>query len=138
MPAYEDFNARTIAEFRANHGRVGGYFEGAPVLLLHSVGARSGEPRVNPVMYLGDGDRYVVFATKGGSDTNPAWYHNLVANPDVQIEVGDDTLDVHAVQAQGAERDELYARHAARYPAFAEYERKTARRIPVMILSGRG
>jgi deazaflavin-dependent oxidoreductase (nitroreductase family) len=137
MPAYEDFNARTIAEFRANHGRVGGYFEGAPVLLLHSVGARSGEPRVNPVMYLGDGDRYVVFATKGGSDTNPAWYHNLVANPDVQIEVGDDRLDVHAAQAQGAERDELYARHAARYPAFAEYERKTTRRIPVMILTRR-
>jgi len=135
MAAYEDFNARTIAEFRANHGRVGGYFEGAPVLLLHSVGARSGEPRVNPMMYLRDGDRYVVFASKGGADTNPGWYHNLVANPDAQIEVGDDTLDVHAAQAQGAERDELYARHAARYPAFAEYERKTARRIPVMILT---
>jgi deazaflavin-dependent oxidoreductase (nitroreductase family) len=138
MAAYEDFNARTIAEFRANHGRVGGYFEGAPILLLHSLGARSGEPRANPMMYLRDGDRYVVFATKGGSDTNPGWYHNLVANPDAQIEVGDDTLDVHAVQAQGAERDELYARHASRYPAFAEYERKTARRIPVMILTERG
>ncbi len=89
-----DWNAHTIAEFRQNHGKVGGQFEGAPLLLIHHVGARTREARVNPVMYLKDGDRYLVFASKGGADTNPDWYHNLKAHPDeVQIEVGDKTIE---------------------------------------------
>jgi deazaflavin-dependent oxidoreductase (nitroreductase family) len=95
-----DFNARTIKEFRDNHGRVGGGFEGAPLVLLHTTGARTGESRVNPMMYSRDGDRYLVFASKSGADTNPDWYHNLRAHPDAQIEVGDQTLEVHAVEVK--------------------------------------
>ncbi|OBG99532.1 cell entry protein [Mycobacterium sp. E2699] len=129
-----DFNRRNIEEFRANHGRVGGQFEGAPVLLLHTIGARSGEERVSPMMYLRDGDRYLVFASAAGADRNPAWYWNLVAHPDASIEVGDEHLDVHAVELEGAERDEKYAEQAKRYPGFAEYERKTSRTIPVLAL----
>jgi deazaflavin-dependent oxidoreductase (nitroreductase family) len=129
-----DFNRRNIEEFRANHGRVGGQFEGAPVLLLHSIGARSGEERVTPMMYLADDNRYLVFASAAGADKNPAWYHNLVANPDVSIEVGDGSVDVHAVELQSAERDAKYAVQAERYPGFAEYERKTTRTIPVLAL----
>jgi deazaflavin-dependent oxidoreductase (nitroreductase family) len=129
-----DFNRRNIEEFHANHGRVGGQFEGAPVLLLHSIGARSGEERVTPMMYLADDNRYLVFASAAGADKNPAWYHNLVANPDVSIEVGDGSVDVHAVELQSAERDAKYAVQAERYPGFAEYERKTTRTIPVLAL----
>ena len=129
-----DFNAHVIAEFRANHGRVGGPFEGAPLLLLHTVGARSGAERVNPMMYLPDGDRYLVFASKAGADTNPDWYHNLRAHPDVRIEVGDDVIDVHATELDGDERDRFYAEQARRYPGFAEYEAKTSRVIPVVAL----
>jgi deazaflavin-dependent oxidoreductase (nitroreductase family) len=130
----DDFNRRNIEEFRANHGRLGGQFEGAPVLLLHSTGARSGEERVNPMMYLADGERYLVFASAAGADRNPAWYHNLVAHPDARIEVGDDSIEVHAVELQGAERDQKYAVQASRYPGFADYERKTTRTIPVLAL----
>ena len=130
----DEFNRRNIEEFRANHGRLGGQFEGAPVLLLHSKGARSGEERVNPMMYMADGDRYLVFASAAGADRNPAWYHNLVAYPDAAIEVGDDRLEVHAVELHGAERDAKYAVQAERYPGFAEYERKTTRKIPVLAL----
>src|SRR3954447_19140674 len=129
-----DFNTGIIEEFRANEGRVGGQFEGAPVLLLHTVGAKSGEPRVHPVMYLLDGDRYLVFASKAGADTNPAWYHNLLAHPDTRIEVGDRTLDVHATELTGAERDRWSAEQARRYPGFAAYEQKTSRKIPVVAL----
>ena len=132
-----DFNARNIAEFRRNHGKVGGYFEGAPLLLLHTVGRRSGKVRVNPVMYLKDGERYLVFASKGGADTHPDWYRNLLARPDIQIEVGDDTLDVHAEDVKGSERDALYKRQATLYPQFAEYQRKTKRVIPVISLKKR-
>lgn len=133
-----DFNRRNIEEFRANHGRIGGQFEGAPVLLLHSIGARSGEERVSPMMYLPDGERYLVFASAAGADRNPAWYWNLMAHPDASIEVGDEHLDVHAVELTGAERDEKYAEQARRYPGFAEYERKTSRTIPVLALSPSG
>ena len=135
MSRTDDFNAHNIAEFRKNHGKVGGYFAGAPLLLLHTVGRRSSKPRVNPVMYLKDGERYIVFASKGGADTHPDWYHNLVAHPDVQIEVGDDTIDVHAEEIKGREHDLLYKRQAALYPAFADYQRKTKRIIPVVALS---
>ena len=130
-----DFNATIIDEFRANAGQLGGNFEGAPMLLLHTRGARSGEPRVHPMMYLLDGERYLVFASKAGADTNPAWYHNLVAHPDVTIEVGDGEVAVRATELKGAERDQWYAEQARRYPGFADYERKTSRVIPVMALT---
>jgi deazaflavin-dependent oxidoreductase (nitroreductase family) len=130
----DEFNQRNIEEFRANHGRLGGNFEGAPVLLLHSIGARSGAERVSPMMYLADGDRYLVFASAAGADKNPAWYWNLVANPTATIEVDDRQLTVHAVELTGAERDEKYALQAERYPGFAEYQRKTSRTIPVLAL----
>jgi deazaflavin-dependent oxidoreductase (nitroreductase family) len=133
-----DFNARNIAEFRANHGRVGGPFEGAPLVVLHTVGAKSGQPRTNIMMYLADGERYLVFASANGADYNPAWYWNLMANPEVRIEVGDDIIDVLAAELQGAERDEKYALQAERYPAFAEYQRKTSRIIPVVALTPTG
>jgi deazaflavin-dependent oxidoreductase (nitroreductase family) len=131
----EDFNGSIITEFRANHGRVGGPFEGAPLLLLHSTGARSGTERVNPMMYLPDGSRYVVIASKSGADSNPDWYYNLLAHPDVQIEVADAVLDAHAVEVRGQERDDLYNRQAALYPGFAEYQEKTSRKIPVLVLT---
>jgi deazaflavin-dependent oxidoreductase (nitroreductase family) len=130
-----DFNERNIAEFRANHGRVGGQFEGAPLVLLHTVGAKSGKPRTNIMMYLADGDRYLIFASKAGAEENPAWYWNLKANPDARIEVGDDTVDVHATELQGPERDEKYALQAERYPGFADYHHKTSRTIPVVALT---
>ena len=128
-------NDGIIAEFRANHGRVGGNFAGAPLLLLHTVGARSGAARVNPMMYLADGDRYLVFASKAGSDHNPDWYWNLRATPDVTIEVGDDTLAVHASELTGPERDEKYRIQAERYPGFAGYQEQTTRVIPVLALT---
>jgi deazaflavin-dependent oxidoreductase (nitroreductase family) len=134
MTDADDFNRRNIEEFRANHGRLGGQFEGAPVLLLHSTGARSGEERVNPMMYLADGDRYLVFASAAGADSNPAWYWNLRAHPDASIEVGDEHVDVRAVELTGAERDEKYAVQARRYPGFAGYQEKTTRTIPVVAL----
>lgn len=129
-----DWNAGIIAEFRKNHGKVGGYFKGAPLLLLRHVGARTGKPRVNPVMYLKDGDRYLVFASKGGADTNPDWYYNLKAHPDIQIEVGDETIDVHAEEITGPERDRLYAHQASLYTGFDRYQRQTKRVIPVISL----
>lgn len=138
MSDANNFNERNIAEFRANHGRVSGQFEGAPLVILHSVGARSGEPRTNIMMYLADGERFLVFASKAGADDNPAWYWNLKANPDTRIEVGDDIVDVRATELQGAERDEKYALQAERYPGFAEYQRKTSRIIPVVALTPTG
>ena len=130
-----DWNAQIIAEFRKNHGMVGGDFEGAPLLLLHTIGKRSGRPRVNPVMYLRDGERYLVFASKAGADMHPDWYRNLKAHPDVQIEIGDETIDVQADDLQGPERDRLFERQATLYPGFAEYQRKTKRVIPVIALT---
>jgi deazaflavin-dependent oxidoreductase (nitroreductase family) len=131
----DDFNAGTIAEFRANHGRVGGAFEGAPLLLLHTVGARTGNARVNPMMYLYDNGRYLVFASKAGADVHPDWYHNLLANPETTIEVDDRTLEVHATEIHGAERDRLFGHQASRYPGFAGYQQKTNRVIPVIALT---
>lgn len=130
-----DFNRRTVEEFRANHGKVGGPFEGAPLLLLHTLGARSGKQRVNPMMYLTDGDRYLVFASNGGADTHPDWYRNLRANPSARIEVGDIDLDVEATDLDEPERTEKYRIQAERYPGFAEYEQRTGRAIPVVALS---
>jgi deazaflavin-dependent oxidoreductase (nitroreductase family) len=131
----DDLNARIIAEFRANHGKVGGDFTGAPLLLLHTVGARSGRTRVNPMMYLPDEGRYLVFASKAGSDRHPDWYFNLLAHPEVKIEVGDEILTVRATELHGAERDAHFAEQARRYPGFAAYQRRTDRVIPVIALT---
>lgn len=129
-----DWNARIIEEFRTNEGRVGGNFAGAPVLLLHTRGARSGAERVNPMMYLEENGRRYVFASKAGAPTNPDWYHNLVANPDVTVEMGAETFPARAVVLIGAERDRVYARQAELYPGFREYQERIRRVIPVVEL----
>lgn len=129
-----DFNSSIIEEFRANAGKVGGMFDGRPILLLHSIGAKSGQERTNPVVYTTDGDRLVIFASKGGAPTNPNWYHNLIAHPDVTVEVGTETLKVRASVAAPDERDRLWKHQVEKMPAFADYEAKTERTIPVVIL----
>jgi deazaflavin-dependent oxidoreductase (nitroreductase family) len=134
---WTEIDKKTISEFRGNHGKVGGWFEGAPILILHTRGAKTGKPHVKPVMYLRDGERYVVFASKGGAPHNPDWYHNLKAHPDIKIEVGDDTIDVHADEMLGGEHDRLYKTQSTRYPQFDDYQRKTKRVIPVMALTKR-
>jgi len=134
MSEPNDWNAKIIQEFRANGGKVGGPFEGAPILLLHTTGAKSGKERVNPMMYRQVGGNYVVFASKAGAPTNPDWYHNLVANPAVRAEIGAQTLDLTARVASSAEREPIWAAQKADYPGFAEYEHKTSRQIPVVIL----
>jgi deazaflavin-dependent oxidoreductase (nitroreductase family) len=130
-----DFNAKIIEEFRANEGRVGDMFEGMPLLLLHHTGAKSGKSRINPLAYQADGGRYVIFASKAGAPTNPDWYHNLKAQPNVKVEVGTDTIDVVAGEATGEERERLYRTQAERIPQFADYEQKTDRVIPVIVLT---
>ena len=129
------WNASIIEEFHANDGRVGGRFEGTPLLLLHHRGAQSGIERVNPLAYqdLGDGS-YAVFASKGGSDTNPDWYHNVKANPEVRLEVGTETFDAKARVAEGAERERIWEKQKVMSPGFATYEKRTQREIPVVIL----
>jgi deazaflavin-dependent oxidoreductase (nitroreductase family) len=130
-----EFNARIIEEFRANEGVVGGMFEGLPMLLLHHVGAKSGKSRINPLAYQRDGERYVVFASKGGAPTNPDWYYNLQANPNVTIEVGTDTLAAVASEATGEERERLFRTQVENVPQFGEYEKKADRVIPVIVLT---
>ena len=134
MTGKPDLNARIIHEFRANKGEVGGGFSGAPLLLLHTVGARSGRSRVNPVTYLADRGRFLVFASKAGSDRNPDRYHNLLAHPEARIEVGDALLAVRAVELRGTERDTAFAEQAGSYPGFAGCQSKTERVIPVIAL----
>jgi deazaflavin-dependent oxidoreductase (nitroreductase family) len=134
MSQPNDWNAKIISEFRANAGKLGGSFEGAPVLLLHTTGAKTGEERVHPMMYRRVGDSYAVFASKAGAPSNPDWYHNLVANPAVKAEIGTQTLDLFARVAGNAEREPIWAAQKADYPGFAEYEQKTTRQIPVVIL----
>jgi deazaflavin-dependent oxidoreductase (nitroreductase family) len=130
-----DFNAQIIEEFHANEGRVGGMFEGATLLLLHHTGAKSGRSRINPLGYRSDEGRYVVFASKAGAPTNPDWYYNLKAQPNVTIEVGTDTIAVVASEATGEERERLYRTQAERVPQFAEYAKQTDRVIPVIVLT---
>lgn len=132
-----DFNTAIIEEFRANGGKVGGPFEGAPMLILHTIGAKSGQERVSPLVYLPHGDDYVIFASKAGADTNPDWYHNLKANPEISIEVGEKKVDVVATEVTGADRDALFAEQVEHMPGFADYEAKTSRVIPVISLSER-
>ena len=129
-----DFNTAIIEEFRANAGALGGQFEGAPMLLLHSTGAKSGKERINPIMYQAVGDHWAVFASKAGAPTNPDWFHNVVAHPDATIEVGATTRAVTARVATGSERETIWTTQKERYPGFAEYEAATDREIPVVIL----
>jgi deazaflavin-dependent oxidoreductase (nitroreductase family) len=129
-----DWNAGIIQEFRENEGRVGGPFEGRTLLLLHSTGAKTGAERVNPLAYRKEGDTYFVFASKGGAPDNPDWYHNLLAHPDAEIEVGTDTIEVRARATKGQERDDIWKRQVADFPAFGEYEEKCERTIPVVAL----
>jgi deazaflavin-dependent oxidoreductase (nitroreductase family) len=138
MSDTQDWNSGIIKEFRANEGRVGGQFEGAPIVLLHTTGAKTGRERVNPMMYLDlDGHRYV-FASKAGAESSPDWYHNLVAHPDVTVEVGSDTYEATATSVIGDDRDRIYAEQARRYPGFVEYQQNTERVIPVVELTPRG
>jgi deazaflavin-dependent oxidoreductase (nitroreductase family) len=134
VPERQNHNTAIIDEFRANGGQVGGTFDGAPLLLLHSTGARSGEERVNPMMYQRVSDAYAVFASKGGAPTNPDWFHNLRAHPEASVEIGDEVVQVVARVAGPSEREQIWSRQKERYPGFAEYERKTDREIPVIIL----
>jgi deazaflavin-dependent oxidoreductase (nitroreductase family) len=135
MSSRINWNEQIIKEFRRNEGKVGGFFENITLLLLHTTGAKSGQPRLNPVATIVDGDRYVIAASKAGAPTNPAWYHNIVTNPEVTVELGTDKFEARAEVAPEPERTELYKRMAALYPGFAEYERKTDRVIPVITLS---
>ena len=135
MTTKDDWNSATIKEFRENGGKVGGMFEGSTLLLLTTKGAKTGTPRVNPMMYQLDGDRMYVFASKGGAPTNPDWYHNLVANSYVTVEVGTDRFPARATIITGKERDEIYAEQVFHYPMFAEYQNKVTRKIPVVALT---
>jgi deazaflavin-dependent oxidoreductase (nitroreductase family) len=129
-----DFNTTIIDEFRANEGHVGGPFQGAPLLLLHHTGAKSGAERVNPVMYQRLGDSLAVFASKGGAPGNPDWYHNLMAHPEAVVEIGTERIQVLARVAGDDERAPIWEKQKKDYPGFADYERKTTRQIPVVIL----
>jgi deazaflavin-dependent oxidoreductase (nitroreductase family) len=133
-----DFNQKIIEEFRTNEGRVGGPFEGAPLVLLHHRGAKSGVERVSPVAaQLIDDNTWAVFGSKGGAPTNPAWYHNLIANPDATIEFRTQTIPVRARVATGEERERIWTKQKQLMPGFAEYETRTPRQIPVVVLERR-
>jgi deazaflavin-dependent oxidoreductase (nitroreductase family) len=136
MSEVDDFNRRNIEEFRANAGVVGGFFEGTPLLLLHHTGRKSGIERVNPLAYQQVGDSLAIFASKGGAPTNPDWYHNIVANPDVTLEVGTETYPAVARVASADERGPIWEAQRIAHPNFAEYEEKTeGREIPVVLLT---
>jgi deazaflavin-dependent oxidoreductase (nitroreductase family) len=134
MADMNDFNEKIIDEFRANAGKVAGPFEGAPVILLHHKGAKTGTERVSPLVYQPVGDGFAIFGSKGGAPTNPDWYHNLLANPRTTVEVGTDTIDVTAREATGAERDPIWEKQKQLMSGFADYERATSRKIPVVLL----
>ena len=135
MSEMNDWNTKIIEEFRSNGGKVAGQFEGAPMLILTTTGAKTKQTRVNPMMYLAEGDQIYVFASKAGAPTNPDWYHNLVAHPHVTVEIGSDTFDATATPVKGSERDRIYGEQARRYPGFAEYQANTDRIIPVVALA---
>jgi len=131
---FDEMNKKVVAEFRDNGGKAGGVFAGTPLVLVHHVGARSGVKRITPLAYFAEDGRIFVFATKGGSADNPAWYHNLLANPRVTVELGTETFEVDALPLSGAERDEYFAKKVAVTPQFAEYQRMVTRVIPVVEL----
>jgi deazaflavin-dependent oxidoreductase (nitroreductase family) len=130
-----NWNQSIIDEFRANQGKVGGTFAGKTLLILHTIGAKSGQERINPVAYVADGDRLVIIASKGGAPTNPDWYYNILAHPLVTVEVGTEQFRAHASIASEPERTRLYDQMVAVMPGFADYRRKTTRIIPVIILT---
>lgn len=134
-----DFNQSVISEFRDNEGRVGGGFEGAPMILVHHLGAKSGAARVTPLVYQAVGEDFAIFASKAGAPSHPDWYRNLLAHPDTEVEVGTETLRVHARDIEGEERDRLFEKQKELMPGFAEYEEKTRgiRVIPVVLLERR-
>ena len=135
MVSPNNWNHAIIEEFRANSGKVGGRFEGRTLLLLHTVGARSGQERINPVACIADGERLIIIASKGGAPTNPDWYHNLLAHPLVTVEVGTEKFQAQAEVASETERARLYTKMVEVMPGFADYEQKTTRVIPVIILT---
>jgi deazaflavin-dependent oxidoreductase (nitroreductase family) len=130
-----DWNTKIIEEFRANAGRVGGPFEGAPMILIHHTGARSGTVRVNPLVYFPDGDRMVIIASAGGAPKNPDWYHNLKAHPRITAEVGAETFAADVEELTGDERSAVWERVVAAMPGFGEYQKQTTRQIPVLALT---
>ncbi len=134
MSSPNNWNEKIIEEFHANGGKVSGPFEGATLLLLHTIGAKSNQPRINPLVYFKDGDQYVIVASKAGAPTNPDWYYNVLAHPDVTIEVGTEQFKVHASVAEKQERDRIYADIASKASNFAEYQEKTTRVIPIIKL----
>ncbi len=129
-----EYNRQIIEEFRTNGGKVGGRFEGAPLLLLTTIGAKTGTSRTNPVTYMPDGERLIIIASNAGSDDSPAWYYNLLAHPQVTVEVGTETFEATAIVLQGEERNQIYARNAERAPMFAQYQANTTRLIPAVAL----
>lgn len=135
MTIISEWNQAVVEEFRANGGEVGGRFTGRNLLLLHTIGKKNGEERVNPLAYVRDGDRYVVIASKGGSETHPDWYYNLIARPFVTIELGTESFRVRAAETHEPERSRLYEKMIQMMPAFAEYRQKTLRVIPVFVLT---
>jgi len=135
MTIIGEWNQAIVEEFRANGGNVGGRFTDKTLLLLHTIGRNSGEERINPLAYVRDGDRFVIVSSKGGADVHPDWYYNLIANPNVTIEVGTDSFQVHAKEAQEPERTRLYEKMVEMMSAFADYRQKTSRIIPVFILT---
>ena len=137
MADQNDYNRQLIEDFRANRGKNGGPFAGRPLLLLTTTGAKSGQRRTTPMMFIPDGDRLLVIASNVGAPAHPDWYRNLVAHPDVTVEVGAETFDATAVVTQGAERDRLWTRVVELYPFFTGHQAKTTRQIPVIALSRR-
>jgi deazaflavin-dependent oxidoreductase (nitroreductase family) len=131
---FDEWNAHVIEEFCANGGKVGGQLAGKNILLLHTVGAKSHQPRINPLGFIQDGDAFVVMASKGGAPTNPDWYHNILAHPEVWIEVGTERFKVHATIPEQEERDRLFADAVKQAPEFGEYQKNTSRIIPVVVL----
>ena len=134
MNHWNDWNQEVIEEFRAKGGKAGGRLSQMPLLLLHHIGARTGTTRISPLAYQAVDGGYAIFGSKGGSPTHPDWYHNLVAHPDVMIEVGTETVSVRARITEGDERERIWSRQKLDFPFFAEYEAKTSRQIPVLVL----
>ena len=137
MTDFNEFNRGVVTEFRENGGVVGGPFAGAPMILVNHTGAKTGTAYTSPLVYTRDGDNYVIIASKGGSPEHPQWFHNLVANPDVTVEVGTETIPVRARVAEGGERARLYRAQADAMPNFDEYAKATTREIPVVVLEPR-
>ncbi len=135
MSEMNNWNQQIIDEFRANAGKVGGRFANNTLLILHTIGAKSGQEHVNPAAYIRDGDRLVIIASKGGAPTNPGWYYNLLAHPLVTVEVGTEKFQALAAAAPEPERTRLYAKMVEVMPGFADYQQKTTRIIPVITLT---